>query len=62
MLLLEQDITEKGRVDKVMSELEFNEDEGNKDSKKYKVEVIYDGMVYTRETESYLPILYYLVL
>ena len=56
MLLLEQDITKKGRVDD-----KTKLDTGN-NSKEYKVETIWDSAVYTRESElGHLPSLYYLV-
>ena len=57
MSLLEQDTTRKERVDKKMTELDF--EAGN--SKKYKVEVIRNSAVYVRELEDHLPGLYYLV-
>ena len=57
--LLEQDTTRKGRVDKEVKQMEFNA--GN-DGEEYKVEAIWDSMVYARESESgHLPGLYYLV-
>ncbi len=59
MSLLEQDITRKGRVDKITSRLEFESD-GN--GKEYKVEAIFDNVVYARELEGHLPAFYYLVL
>ena len=59
MSLLEQDITGKGRVDKIATELDASDD----DSGEYKVEVIRNSAVYTRESESgHLPGLYYLIL
>ena len=61
MLLLEQDITRKKRVDKKVRQIEFNA--GNNDSRKYKVKAIWDSAVYTKESESgHLLSLYYLVL
>ena len=59
MLLLEQDITKKRRVDENnAAEL----DAGNDKSKKYKVEAIWDNAVYAKESKSgNLPSLYYLV-
>ena len=58
--LLEQDTTRKGRVDEEVRQMEFNA--GNNDSREYKVEVIWDSVVYARESESsHLPDLYYLV-
>ena len=57
MLLLEQDITRKERVEKI-SEL----DASHKDSEEYKVEAIWDSAVYANKSESgHLPGLYYLV-
>ncbi len=58
MLLLEQDITKNGWVDKTTSRLEFGSDDNGK---KYKFEVIHDSAVYVRESESHLPGFYYLV-
>ena len=56
--LLEQDNTKKGRVSKKVPEL----DAGNKDSKEYKVEAIWDNAVYANKSESsHIPGLYYLV-
>ena len=56
--LLEQKTNKKGRVSKEILEL----DAGNKDSKKYKVEAIWDNAVYANKLESgHLPGLYYLV-
>ena len=58
MSLLEQNTTRKERVDKNVTELEF--DTG--DSEEYKVEAIWDSAVYAMELESgHLPGLYYLV-
>ncbi len=58
MSLMEQDTTRKGRVDETTSRLEF-ENEG--DREEYEVEAIRDSAVYARESEGYLPGLYYLV-
>lgn len=33
----------------------------NNDTEKYKVEAVWDNIVYTKELEGYLPRLYYLV-
>ena len=56
--LLEQDTTWKERVNKKVTELDF--EAGN--SKEYKVEAIWDSAVYTVESKSgHLPGLYYLV-
>ena len=58
VLLLEQDNTKKGRVSKEVPELNV----GNENSKKYKVEPIWDSALYANESElSHLPGLYYLV-
>ena len=48
MSLLEKDTTKKERVDENVTKLEFNA--GN--SKKYKVEAIWDSMVYAIESKS----------
>lgn len=59
MLLLEKDTTWKKQVDKIMSQLEFEENS----NKKYKVKVICNSAIYTKKLKSsYLPGLYYLVL
>ena len=58
VLLLEQDITKRGQVDKTTSQIEL--DEAN--SEEYKIKAIYDSAVYARELESHLLGLYYLVL
>ena len=56
--LLEQDTPRKERVSKEVLEL----DAGNKDSKEYEVEAIWDSAVYANESKSgHLPGLYYLV-
>ena len=55
--LLEQDITRKGRVDKKIMELEF---EAN-NSKEYKLEAIWNSVVYANKAKGHLPSLYYLV-
>ena len=57
MSLLEQDITRKRRVDKKVTELEFEAG----DSKKYKMEAIWDSAVYDNKAEGRLLGLYYLV-
>ena len=56
MLLLEQDITKKGQVDKTTIKL----DEG--DSKEYKVKAICDSAFYASKLEGHLSGLYYLLL
>ena len=53
--LLEQDTTRKKRVEKV-PKLDAGDN-----SEEYKIEVIWDSAVYTRESEGYLPGLYYLI-
>ena len=56
--LLEQNTTKKGRVSEEVLEL----DAGDKDSKEYEVEAIWDNAVYTNKLESgHLPDLYYLI-
>ena len=57
MLLLEQDTTKKEQVDKKITELEFE----TSNSKKYKMEAIWNSTVYTNKAESHLLGLYYLV-
>ena len=54
--LLEKDTTKKRRVDKT-TQLDFKV--GN--DEEYEVEGIWDSVVYARESEGYLPGLYYLV-
>ena len=56
MSLLEEEITRKERVKKV-PELNTN----NESSKEYKIEAIWDSMVYARELEGHLLGFYYLV-
>ena len=58
MLLLEQDTTRKGRVDKNDA---TKLDAGDNKNGKYKIEAICDNAVYVRESAYYLPRLYYLV-
>ena len=57
--LLEQDTTRKGRMNKLIPELEPEFDAG--DNKEYKVEAIIDSAVYVKKAERHLPGLYYLV-
>ena len=58
MSLLEQDTTGKERVDKRVTKLEL--EAGN--SKEYRVEAIWDNVVYASKLESgQLPALYYLI-
>lgn len=56
MLLLEQDITRKGRVNKFL-ELKLDADK----NKKYKVKTIRDSAVYNKIVEGKLLKLYYLI-
>ena len=60
MLLLEQNISKKGRVDANATNL-AELDANNKDSSKYKEEAICDSAVYTRKSAGHLSGLYYLV-
>ena len=58
MLLLEQDITKKERIDEIVTELEFDAN----NSEEYAIEAIWDSTVYVMESESsHLPRFYYLV-
>ena len=58
MLLLEQDTTKKGWIDENATEL----DAGDDNSQEYKMEAIWDSVVYAQESElGQLPGLYYLV-
>lgn len=60
MSLLEQDTIKKVQVEEYETRLEF---EASNDGKKYKLEGIWDSVVYTKKSKSgYLPGLYYLVL
>ena len=56
VLLLEQNITRKGRMNK-FSVPEFEPG----DNKEYEIEAIRDSIVYTKEVDGHLPGLYYLV-
>lgn len=56
MLLLRQDTTRDGRVDKIY---QLTLDKNN--NKEYKVNKIWDNKVYAKEPEGHLPGLYYLV-
>ena len=58
MSFLEQNITKKRRVDKKVIEFVF--EAGN--SKKYKVEAIWDSVVYANKAKGYLSSLYNLVM
>lgn len=49
-------------MDKTTSRLEFNNNKGNKSNKEYKVKVIWNSAVYTKEMQDHLSELYYLVL
>ena len=57
MSLLEPNTIKKEQVNKQVTELEL--EAGN--SKKYKVEAIWDSAVYANEKKGHLPDLYYLV-
>ena len=59
MLLLEQDITRKERMNELFLEPELEFDTGN--NKEYKVEAIIDSTIYAQEIEEHLLGLYYLV-
>lgn len=54
VLLLEKNVTKKGRVD-IQLELKKS------NSQKYEVKIIWDNVVYTRELKSHLSSLYYLI-
>ena len=55
--MLEQNITKKGRVKKILKL-----DTSNNNSKKYKLEAIWDSAVYIKKSESgYLLGFYYLL-
>ena len=56
MLLLKQNITRKEQVDEKVTELKFEADS----SKKYKVKVIWNSIIYVNKTKGYLLVLYYL--
>ena len=57
MSLLKKNIVRKERIEEV---LKLNV--GNKDSKKYKMEAIYNSAVYVNELKSgHLPSFYYLI-
>ena len=56
VILLEQNFTKKGRINKFpISEFEVS------DNKEYEVKAIRDNVVYAKEADGYLPKLYYLV-
>lgn len=60
MSLLEQDITRKGWVNKIVRQIDL--DVGNCKSRIYEIEAIQNSTVYMRESKSdHLPGLYYLV-
>ena len=59
VLLLEQDITRKGRMNEFAEVPEFEFESG--DDKEYEVEAIQDSAVYAKEADGHLPGLYYLV-
>ena len=57
--MLEQDITKKGRINKLFPKPEPEFDTSN--NKEYKVEVIIDSTVYAKEEKGNLSGLYYLI-
>ena len=60
VLLLEQDITRKRRIDKEVRQIEF--DAGDDKSGKYEVQAIRDSAIYVRESKlGYISGFYYLV-
>ena len=60
MSLLKQDIIRKERVDEEVRQMEFDLEDNH--SGKYKVEAIWDSMIYARKSElGYLLGLYYLI-
>ena len=59
MSLLEYDTTRKGRVDKTITQLEF---EVGDNAKEYEIKTMQDSAIYAKESEGHLPELYYLVL
>ena len=60
MLLLEQNITRKGRVDKVIRQIEFDAEDNN--GKEYKMVAIWKSTVYAKELElGHLSSLYHLI-
>lgn len=58
ILLLEQNTFRKKQVDKKVRLIEFDTSNNNKE---YKIETIQDSTIYTKESKSHLPRLYYLV-
>ena len=56
-ILLEQNTTKKGKMDKKVMELEFQAGK----SKKYKMEEIQNSNVYANKAKGYLPGPYYLI-
>ena len=60
ILLLEQDTTKKGQVDKQVRQMEFNA--CNIERREYKVKIIWDSTVYANELESgHQPDLHHLI-
>ena len=57
MSLLEQNTNRERQVSEKVPEL----NDGNKDSKKYKMEAIWNSVIYAKEVKGHLPRLYYLV-
>lgn len=60
MLMLKQDITRKAQVNKITSELKFNNGGGD-NKKEYKVEAIRNNGVDRRESDNHVQGPYYLV-
>ncbi len=61
VLLLEQDTTRKGRVDKALPEPEKKFEFEVGDNKEYEIEAIIDSAVYGQQANDQIPGLYYLV-
>ena len=59
MSLLEHDTTKKEWMDETTTQLKF---EAGHNSKEYEIEAIWDGAIYAKKSEGYLPGFYYLVL
>ena len=57
MSLLEQNIIRKERVDKKVTEWEFEAS----NNKEYKVKAMWDSAIYANKTKDPLPELYYLI-
>ncbi len=61
MLLLEQDITRRGRVDKTLPEPEKDLEFEARGDKEYEVKAIIDTTMYSQQANDQMPGLYYLV-